>query len=64
MGSTCLPKVRWERDMLRCRPMENSMALGDEYVRANMNATSASVKQAYNNISRLIQVKNEQVQQR
>lgn len=38
--------------------LENSMALGDEHVHANMNATSASVKQAYNNISRLIQVKN------
>ncbi|KAJ8446989.1 hypothetical protein Cgig2_006617 [Carnegiea gigantea] len=30
--------------------LENSMALGDERVRANMNATSTAVNQAYNNI--------------
>jgi len=64
MGSTCLLKVRWERDMLRCwLNWKIPWLWVMNHVRANMNATRTSVKQAYNNISRLIQVKDEQVLQ-
>ena len=40
--------------------MENSMVLGVEGAGPNTNATGSS-KQAYNNVSRLSQVNNEQV---